>query len=65
MKSQLAKAHTVAFDAHEAHRLCIAESRKAAKLAAQADERVRQLRALELERKQTAKVMKSRRKAAR
>ncbi len=65
MKSQLAKAHAVAFDAHEEHRQRITESRKAAKLAAQADERVRQLRALELERKQTTKVMKSRRKAAR
>ena len=65
MKSQIAKAHTVAFDAHEEHRRCIAESRKAAKKASQADERVRQLRALELERKQTTKVMKARRKTAR
>lgn len=50
MKSQLMKAHTAAFDAHEAHRKSVVESRLKLKAAKEADEKVRQLRNLERER---------------
>ena len=61
MKDQLMKAHANAFDAHEAHRQAISQSREKLKAAKEADERVRQLRSLARERAQARAVKTSRR----
>lgn len=59
--SALNKALRESFDAHEEHRLSVSESRKSAKKARDADERVRHLRRLERERVATRAASSTRR----